>query len=70
MIKKIKELINKIVIEFKPKYTQTVSDITSEQCYLYKCYKNDKYTHSVKMHYFTKTQIEDFQKIVEEIYLK
>ena len=63
----IKKVIKNIIREFKPVYTQVVTDVPDEQYYEYKCYKNDKYTHTVNMHYFTTEQINKFKDIQEQI---
>ena len=63
------KLYNKFTNYFSPKYTQTISDNIIEKCYEYKCYKNGKYTHTCKMHYFTKEQIDEFLKIGEKVQL-
>lgn len=52
---------------FKDKYTQVVSIDETEQCYLYNCYKNGKYTHTVKMHYYTEEQLNEFHRIYEKL---
>lgn len=65
----VKKLYNKFINLFKTKYTQTISIDNENQCYVYKCYENGKYTHTVNMHYFTKEQIDEFIKIGEKIQL-
>ena len=63
------KLYNKFIGLFKPKYTQTISNDEQNQCYVYKCYKNGKYTHTVNMHYFTAAQIDNFLEIGKKVQL-
>lgn len=63
----MKRLYKKIISLFKDNYTQEISIDTENQCYVYKCYKNGKYTHTVNMYYYTKNQIKDFQETTEKI---
>lgn len=70
MIKKIIKYYKDFLDLFKDKYTQEVSIDTVNQCYVYKCFKNGEYTHSVNVHYYTEEQIQQFQNIVAEYYEK
>ena len=65
IIKNLKNssLFLKMINSFKNKYTQEYIDNEKEHYWEVKCYKNGKYTHTVNIHYFTKEQIEQFQKI-------
>lgn len=63
----MKRLYKKFISLFKDNYTQEISIDTENQCYVYKCYKNGRYTHTVNMHYFTTKQIQNFQVITEKI---
>jgi len=66
----IKKIFNKIFTlyifiyrKFKIKYYEEWSDNKEDRCFEIKCYKNDVYTHTVKLHYFTKEQVDKFNSI-------